>query len=110
MTLSKFLFYCLGVLSPLVHADAWTGKDKVQHASVGAIIGTAIAASTGSPLQGCVAAATVGAAKEIYDAAHPSKHDASIKDFVVTAAFGCAFAYTTNWVITPKEIRYSIKF
>lgn len=104
------LFAVLLPFTGPVYADAWAGRDKVQHASVGAIIGTAIAASTGSPLQGCVAAATVGAAKEIYDAAHPSKHDASIKDFVVTAAFGCAFAYTTNWVITPKEIRYSIKF
>ena len=110
MSLSKFLFYCLGMLTPLVHADTWTGADKVQHAAVGAIIGTALTVATGSPLQGCAAAATVGAAKEIYDSLHPSKHDTSVKDFVVTAAFGCAFAYGTNWVITPREIRYSIKF
>ncbi len=104
------LFAVLLPFAGPVYADAWTGPDKNQHAAIGAILGTAIAASSGSPLQGCVTAASIGAAKEIYDSFYPSKHSVSIKDFVVTAAFGCSFAYATNWVITNKEIKYSIKF
>jgi uncharacterized protein YfiM (DUF2279 family) len=90
--------------------DAWFGVDKVQHAAVGAIIGAAIAAATKDPLKGCIAATAIGAAKEVYDAAHPSKHTSSFKDFAVTAAFGCASAYTTNWTLTPNGVKYSIRF
>ena len=100
----------LALASTTTKADAWTGPDKVQHAAAGVIIGAAITAATKDPLKGCAVAAAVGVAKELYDAQHPNKHDTSFKDFAVTAAFGCASAYATGWIITPKEIRYSINF
>jgi uncharacterized protein YfiM (DUF2279 family) len=107
----KLTLTLLLALSPaLSFADAWTGKDKTQHAAVGAVIGAAITAATDDPLKGCMAATAVGLAKEVYDHQHPTKHTSSFKDFAVTAAFGCASAYATGWVITPKEIRYSFNF
>lgn len=106
--LACFCVFGLGLSK--AHADAWTGPDKTQHAAVGAIIGAAISAATKDPLKGCVAATAIGAAKEIYDYQHPLKHTASFKDFAVTAVAGCALSYTTHWVITPSEVRYSWKF
>ena len=110
----KVFYFASGALLALAsfstQADSWTGQDKTQHAAAGALIGAAVTASTKDPLHGCVAAATVGAAKEFYDATKPLTHTASFKDFAVTAAFGCASAYATGWVITPKEIRYTFRF
>lgn len=107
----KHLVACLACLLALsAKADEWTGPDKTQHAAVGAVIGAAIAAATKDPLVGCAAAAAIGAAKEIYDHQHPQKHTASFKDFAVTAAAGCAVSFATHWVMTPKEIRYHVRF
>ena len=104
------LFAVLLPFTSVAFADAWTGPDKTQHAAVGAIIGAAVSAATKDPLKGCVAATAIGAAKEIYDYQHPLKHTASFKDFAVTAVAGCALSYTTHWMITPSEVRYSWKF
>lgn len=98
------------LLCATAQADAWTGQDKTQHAAVGAIIGAAVTSYTANPVNGCVAAATAGALKELYDYRHPLTHTTSFKDFAVTAAFGCASAYTTSWIITPTEIRYTFRF
>lgn len=106
-------YFITGLVCFLVlptYADTWTGRDKAQHAAVGAGIGAAITASTKDPMIGCAAAAAVGAAKEIYDHQHPQKHTASFKDFAVTSAFGCASSYTAGWMMSPKEVRYTFSF
>jgi len=100
----------LALASFAAQADSWTGQDKTQHAAAGALIGAAVTASTTDPLKGCAVASAVGLAKEIYDDHNRPRHEPSVKDFVVTAAFGCASAYATGWVITPKEIRYTFRF
>jgi uncharacterized protein YfiM (DUF2279 family) len=100
--------YALALVAVLIAnpalADSWTGKDKTKHALAGAIIGAAITATTKDPLKGCAVATAAGAIKEMHDAT------ASFKDFAVTAAFGCALAYSSGWVMTPREIRYTIHF
>ena len=98
------------LLCPSSKADEWTGPDKTQHAIVGAIIGAAVTIGTEDPLQGCLVSSAVGAAKEIYDKAHPDKHTASFKDFAVTALFGCSASYFTGLIVTPNSIQYSFRF
>jgi uncharacterized protein YfiM (DUF2279 family) len=90
------------------YADEWTGNDKTQHAIGGAAIGAAITLATKSPAWGCAAATAVGAAKEIYDDRHSSKHTPSWKDFAVTAAAGCVASGLTGLVITPRGVSYSV--
>jgi len=88
------------------HAESWGGKDKWQHALVGAGTGAVFTKITDDWRYGCAAAAAVGLAKEIYDRKHRDRHTPSFKDFSVTAAAGCG----SSIVVAPNYIGFNIKF
>lgn len=90
-------------IASTAHADSWTGRDKELHAIGGAAIGSVTTLATGKASYGCMAAAGVGLAKEIYDIQHKATNTPSSKDFAVTAIAGCLAAYGTGWIITPKD-------
>ncbi|CAK0757910.1 putative lipoprotein [Gammaproteobacteria bacterium] len=83
-----FLFSCL--LN--AHADdQWRGQDKVKHVSVSALIAGAVTVVQRDELQGFLASAAVGVAKEAYDYKHRDTQTASWKDFgadLIGAYFG----------------------
>ena len=85
------------------YADEWTGKDKTQHAIVGAAIGAAATAFSGRGEHGCAAATAIGVAKELYDSQHRSRHTPSAKDAIVTAVAGCLAAKGTSLIIAPTK-------
>jgi hypothetical protein len=87
-------------------AESWGGKDKWQHAIVGAATGAAFTKATDDWRYGCAAAAAVGLAKELYDRQHRDRHTPSFKDFAVTAAAGCG----SSIVVAPNYIGLNIKF
>ena len=87
-------------------AESWGGRDKWQHALVGAGTGAVFAKATNDWRYGCAAAAAVGLAKEIYDSQHRDRHTPSFKDFAVTAAAGCG----SSIVVAPNYIGFNIKF
>lgn len=91
-------------------AESWTGKDKGQHALVGAALGSLGTAASQSPTVGCLLGAGVGLAKEAYDAQHPDKHTASGKDFLVTAAAACLAAKVTGLLISPRGVSFTWEF
>lgn len=91
-------------------AESWTGKDKGQHALVGAALGSLGTAASQSPTVGCLLGAGVGLAKEAYDAQHPDKHTASGKDFLVTAAAACLAAKVTGLLISPRGVLFTWEF
>lgn len=99
---SIFLAAALAATMSAAVADEWTGKDKTQHAIVGAVVGASTTLASGEWKYGCAAAAGIGAAKEIYDNQHRDRHTASLKDFIVTAAAGCLAAKGTALIIAPK--------
>jgi len=98
------------LITPLAFADDWTGPDKTQHAFVGAAIGSAATVFFNDPLVGCLAATTVGAAKEIYDYKHPQNHTASFKDFAVTTLAGCLAAKGTGLFVAPNKVMFTFIF
>lgn len=101
----------LGFLSTgSAYADSWTGKDKSQHAAVGAIIGSAVTLYTEDAFKGCAAASAVGLAKEVYDSQHRQSHTPSFKDFAVTAIAGCLAAKGTSLLIVPKHNGLQISY
>ena len=58
-----------------------------------------------------LATAVVGALKEVHDAQHRDKHTPSYKDFAVTAAAGCAAAYSTQWLfLIPGKGGATVQF
>ena len=83
-------------------ADEWTGKDKTQHAVVGAAVGAATTLASRDWKHGCAAATAIGVAKEVYDNQHRDRHTPSAKDAVVTALAGCLAAKGTALIIAPK--------
>jgi hypothetical protein len=85
------------------YANQWTGKDKTQHAIVGAAIGSATTLATGNWMHGCAAATAIGVAKEVYDNQNRDRHTSSAKDAVVTALAGCLAAKGTSLVIVPTR-------
>ena len=85
------------------YADDWTGKDKTQHAIVGAAIGSATTLASGNWMHGCAAATVIGVAKEVYDNQHRQSHTPSTKDAVVTAVAGCLAAKGTSLVVVPTR-------
>jgi hypothetical protein len=87
-------------------AESWGGRDKLQHALVGAGTGAVFAKATNDWRYGCAVAAAVGLAKEIYDSQHRDRHTPSFKDFAVTAAAGCG----SSIVVAPNYIGFNIKF
>jgi hypothetical protein len=87
-------------------AESLGGRDKWQHAIVGAGTGAVFAKATDDWRYGCAAAAAVGLAKEIYDRKHRDRHTPSFKDFAVTAAAGCG----SSLVVAPNYIGFNIKF
>jgi uncharacterized protein YfiM (DUF2279 family) len=91
------------------HADEWTGKDKAQHAQVGALIGGIAAAASQSATVGCVAAGVAGVSKELWDTQRPG-HTPSAKDAVVTALAGCFAATFTSFVIGPNRVVWIKEF
>lgn len=94
------------LLATQAHAESWGGRDKWQHALVGAGTGAVFAKATNDWRYGCAAAAAVGLAKEIYDSQHRDRHTPSFKDFAVTAAAGCG----SSIVVAPNYIGFNIKF
>jgi hypothetical protein len=100
---------CASMTGP-AEADDWAGPDKAKHAAAGALVGSLSTLATKDADKGCLAAAAVGAAKEAYDALHRDSHTPSVKDFIVTAAAGCAAAYGTGWVLLPGRVVYSKEF
>jgi hypothetical protein len=94
----------------MVHGDSWDGHDKLLHGIVGSSIGIATTAATGNPYYGCAAGTAVGFAKEVYDYRRPATHDASYKDFVVTAAAACISSHITGLYIGPAQIKYQLPF
>lgn len=100
----RLLIAALALACSVAHADEWTGRDKKLHASGGAGIGAATTLVFKDARYGCTAATAVGALKEAYDARHRDQHTPSFKDFAVTAAAGCAAAYSTQWLfVVPKQ-------
>lgn len=91
------------------NADEWTGKDKVQHAQAGALIGGIAAAASQSPTVGCLMSAGAGIGKEVWDAHHPG-HDPSAKDAIVTTVAGCLSAKAVGVVIGPRFIGFKKEF
>jgi hypothetical protein len=87
-------------------AESWGGRDKWQHALVGAGTGAVFTKITDDLRYGCAAAAAVGLAKEIYDSTNRNRHTPSFKDFAVTAAAGCG----SSIVVAPNYIGFNIKF
>ena len=87
-------------------AESWGGKDKWQHAVVGATTGAVFAKATDDWRYGCAAAAAVGLAKELYDSNNRNRHTPSFKDFAVTAAAGCG----SSIVVAPNYVGISLKF
>lgn len=87
-------------------AESWGGKDKWQHAVVGATTGAVFTKITDDWRYGCAAAAAIGLAKEIYDRNNRNRHTPSFKDFAVTAAAGCG----SSIVVAPNYVGISLKF
>lgn len=90
-------------------ADDWAGKDKAQHAQVGALIGGITAAASQSPAMGCLMAVGAGLAKEAYDTQHQG-HTASVKDATVTAVFGCLAAKFSSLIVGPGWVVFKKEF
>ena len=101
----NFLLVASLVCCGAAQADSWTGRDKTLHAIGGAAIGVAVTATTGVSKYGCVAATSVGVAKEIYDGRR-----FSVKDAIVTAAAGCIASKTTELIILPNRVIWSRSF
>lgn len=101
-TMIAFVLLC----ATQAHAESWGGKDKWQHAVVGATTGAVFAKAADDWRYGCAAAAAVGLAKEIYDSQHRDRHTPSFRDFAVTAAAGCG----SSIVVAPNYIGFNIKF
>jgi uncharacterized protein YfiM (DUF2279 family) len=99
-------------IATTAHADEWTGKDKTQHAIVGAVTASVVTLITEDPVYGCAAATALGFVKEAYDSRHRATHTASFKDFAVTAAAGCVAAKGVSILIGPKSVQvgYSWRF
>lgn len=89
--------------------DSWTGRDKVEHATAGFLIGAGTDWAIGEfappvpkweriPLA-FGTALTAGILKEVYDHQHPSLHSASQKDAAVTALGGAlgTFVVELHW-------------
>lgn len=91
-------------------ADNWTGPDKLKHAEVGAAIGAIVTTATRDPMLGCAAATVAGLAKEVYDYQHRLQHQASAKDFVVTAVAGCLASKSTGLVVAPNTVMFRLAF
>lgn len=94
------------LLATQAQAESWGGRDKWQHALVGAGTGAVFAKATDDWRYGCAAAAAVGLAKEIYDRKHRDRHTPSFKDFAVTAAAGCG----SSIIVAPNYVGISLKF
>ena len=90
-------------------------QDKVQHATVSAVIAMASVVyfkDTEHPIAYSIATTTaVGAAKEVYDAAHPTKHTASSADLAadfIGAAVGALLA--DGLLIKPDSKGVALQF
>ena len=84
------------LLATQAHAESWGGKDKWQHAIVGAGTGAVFAKATNDWRYGCAAAAAVGLAKELYDRKHRDRHTPSFNKFAFTTGAGCG-SPTFGW-------------
>jgi len=102
----KKLIALVLLVSTQAQAESWGGRDKWQHAIVGAATGAAFTKATDDWRYGCAAAAAVGLAKEIYDSTNRNRHTPSFKDFAVTAAAGCG----SSIVVAPNYVGISLKF
>ena len=96
------------LITNLAYADNWRGPDKVQHAAVGAVIGSAVTLYTKDAVKGCAAASAVGLTKELQDG--QNRQTPSFKDFVVTAIAGCLAAKGTSLLIVPKHNGLQISY
>lgn len=98
--------------SNFTYADDWTGRDKQKHLLAGAAVASILTLHTKNESVGFVAGASIGIAKELYDAS--GKGDPSFKDLAVTALGAYIGAKTTGLFFIPKkkgvEVAYSAKF
>ena len=108
----KSIFIIAVMTVSTVYADEWTGKDKTQHALVGAAVGSATTLASNSWMHGCAAATAIGLAKEVYDSQHRHSNTPSVKDAVVTAVAGCLAAKGTSLALVPTRngVMVSYKF
>lgn len=83
-------------------ADEWTGPDKERHALAGALVGAGATLVFKNELHGVLAAAAVGAGKELWDATSKRGHP-SFKDFAVTALGGVIGARVSGLLVLPAR-------
>jgi uncharacterized protein YfiM (DUF2279 family) len=90
--------------------DSWHGKDKGQHAIMGAAIGSSITLLTKDPVIGSLAGCGVGLAKEYMDSKYANR-DSSMQDFIVTCASSLLAAKITDYlIVSPNRIQYTVRF
>lgn len=109
--MKKILFgLIIGVISCSSFAESWRGRDKELHFAMGAGVSSLATLAFKDEEVGFWSGVAVGAAKEIYDYKHPKSHDASFKDFAVTALGAFAGAKITGLVVTKNSISYVHKW
>lgn len=99
----------LALCAATASADEWTGPDKNIHFAAGAAVGTVVTMATDDEWAGFAAGATVGLLKELWDEHHPP-HQATVKDFIVTAAGGLVGAKIGGLVVMPGHVFVKITF
>lgn len=72
------------IKAALASTDSWTGPDKLLHLGAGFATALVVAIFTDEYV-GLAAGVSIGAGKEMYDAANSDTHTVSGKDFTITA-------------------------
>jgi putative lipoprotein len=92
--------------------DSWTGKDKAQHFVGSAVLSYGFS-EVMSPEKAFLTAVAIGAAKEVYDYKHPTKHTASYKDFIADVAGAYVGVYAKGYSFDYQNktfvVRYTIQ-
>jgi uncharacterized protein YfiM (DUF2279 family) len=90
--------------------DNWTGADKAQHVIGSAVIGTVSGVALNDKWTAFAVSMVPGVLKEVYDAKHPDKHTASVKDLAANAVGAAIGVYMGNCVIRERSITCHMEF